>query len=123
MKILTLIFALIINQGTLSEEPSETKNYDQVLNGKIESVNGEVLAGVEIEIIGSGEKYYSNFDGEFAITGLDQSKEISLRITYISYKKKIIRDLNPGKKKLIIKLHDDKSTHPPFKTAKKNLIV
>ena len=118
MKILSLVIALIINPGNWSENPSDTKNNGQVLSGKIiESGSGEVLTGVEIEIIGSGEKYYSDFDGEFEITGLDPSKEIYLRITYISYKNKIIKGLNPGNRDLIIKLQNDEPAFSPSRTV------
>lgn len=110
MKIFGFIVALIINSGSFSEELSEINHKSQFLSGKVvESFSGEALTGVEIEIIGTGERFYSDFDGEFRISGLDPDEEISLRITYISYKKKIIRGINPGKKELIIKLHDDNS--------------
>ncbi len=111
MKIIGLVVALIINLGSLSEEPSEINDKSQILSGKIiESVSGEALTGVEIEIIETGKRLYSDFDGEFKISDLGRGEEISLRITFISYKKRIIRGVKPGKKELIIKLHDDKSS-------------
>lgn len=121
MKVFGFIVALIINSGSFSEELSEINHKSQILSGKVvEFASGEVLTGVEIEIIGTGERFYSDFDGEFRISGLDPNEEISLRITYISYKKKIIRGINPGKKELIIKLHDHNS-HILLSTKKSRL--
>ncbi|MFW5819849.1 MAG: carboxypeptidase-like regulatory domain-containing protein [Bacteroidota bacterium] len=111
MKIISLLVALIINHGALTEKPSLLKNSaDNFLSGKIiEHDSGESLTGAEIEIIETGQTFYSDFEGEFEISDLEYDTSISLRITYISYKKKVIRGLKPGKEKLIIELDDEKS--------------
>lgn len=75
------------------------------LKGKVVShISGEGLIGVEIEILGSDKTVYTNFDGEFEVTGLDPDKSYSLRLSYVSFSKKIIRGVQSDSDPLIIKL-------------------
>jgi protocatechuate 3,4-dioxygenase beta subunit len=56
-----------------------------VISGVVVDKNtGEPLAGVEVKILGSSEKVYTDFDGNFKFTNLSQGV-YKIKIDYISY--------------------------------------
>ena len=113
MKKYFLLLAFFFSASLLASEPSDNNSISETtftINGKvIESISGEVLTGVKIEVIGEEKSVFTDFDGEFEIRGLDKNKNYTLRIDFISYKKKIIRDLDNNQNQIIIKLQNDKS--------------
>ncbi|MFW5821191.1 MAG: carboxypeptidase-like regulatory domain-containing protein [Bacteroidota bacterium] len=109
MSMLSVFIAVFINFIIPAGELDYKDPLNYSFSGKIiESGSGEELPGVEIEVIGTGEKYYTDFDGEFHIPCPNKEKKISIRISYISYQKQILRDLCPGNKDYIIKLQNDR---------------
>ena len=113
MKILLIILssfllALDAQAEDILKTSGNTENASaSVIRGKvIEEVSGESLIGVEIEIIGSGISTFTGMEGEFEFTGLEIQSEYTIRISYISYKNKIIRGLNPGNENVIIELQN-----------------
>jgi hypothetical protein len=108
MELISIALAFLLNCSSLAAEPQNIYN----LTGKIvEYSTGDALTGVQIEVIGTEISVLSDFDGEFEIP-LKKCSPVSLRISYISYQKKIIRNLDL-EEDLIIKLKDDR-----FKVAK-----
>ena len=109
MNILSVFIAVFINFMIPAGELDNKDPLNYSFSGKIiESVSGEELPGVELEVIGTGEKYYTDFDGEFHIPCADKERKISIRISYISYQKQILRDLSPGSNDFIIKLQNNR---------------
>ena len=50
----------------------------------VDKITGEPLAGVEVKMIGSNEKVFTDFDGNFQFTNLPQGA-YAIKIDYISY--------------------------------------
>lgn len=85
---LTLLLAITVAAGT--KEGKKTENADNavsaVLTGKvIDSGSGELLVGVEVKIEETGQKTYSDLDGNFSFTAMKPG-EYKLTTNYISYK-------------------------------------
>ena len=106
--LLSLFFVIVLNAEEVSllsgmPEISEAS----VIRGKvIEDNSGESLMGVEIEILGTEIATFTNMEGEFELKGLNAHSEYAIRISYISYKNKIIRGVNPGMTEVIIRLQN-----------------
>lgn len=65
-----------------------------IIQGKVkDEISGEPLTGVSIKIIGLNETQYTDFDGGFSFKDLQPGK-YTLIIETISYKKKIIKEIN-----------------------------
>jgi hypothetical protein len=114
MRKLFISFLAIISVVAFASEPTEnspsasTKTFN--FSGKVvESISGETLAGVEIEILNTGNSVYTDFDGNFEIEGLILNQEYTLHIKYVSYKKKIIRINNKEQDQILIKLKNNQS--------------
>jgi len=107
---LILIISCFVAGSFFPGEPDnvsyEVRNYEtSIISGKVEEfVKGEALTGVEVTVLGSDKSVYTNFDGEFVISGLNSNQDYTLEIRYISYKKKIIRGIKAGESGLVIKL-------------------
>ncbi len=109
MQSLSLIAAIFLYIGSFNAGYGEEKTKSAFISGTIiEASSGEALTGVEIEIVGTGKTLYSDFDGKFEIERPENESLVSLRISYISYKSVIIRDLIPDNGNLIIRLKSDK---------------
>jgi outer membrane receptor for ferrienterochelin and colicins len=78
------------------------------ISGKLTDYEtGELLTGAEIKVSGTDVVVYTDFDGEFTIPGM-AAGEYTLEITYISYKKRVLRNISPAKEHEI-KLHRDQT--------------
>lgn len=61
----------------------------------IDQDTGEPLSGAAIRVVGTDIVVYSGFEGDFSLQSLPAGiKEIE--ISFVSYRKKIIRELKPG---------------------------
>ena len=105
-----LLFSLLslnIQASEPVEKPAENSAACRITGKVIEEITGESLTGVEIEILGTGKTVYTGFDGEFSIEGLDNRTNYSIQIQYVSFRKKIIRQINPGREEMIIRLQPE----------------
>ncbi|MCF8308518.1 MAG: carboxypeptidase-like regulatory domain-containing protein [Bacteroidales bacterium] len=87
-----------------SSKNKNTKNREttMVQGAVTDRSTGENLAGAEIQIRDSRQKTYTDFDGNFSFDHL-QPGTYDIIVSYISYDKKLIEDieLKPGKTKNI----------------------
>lgn len=54
---------------------------------------GETLVGVEVELVGTNQKVYTDFDGNFAFENIVPG-EYNITANYISYEKQTIENQN-----------------------------
>ena len=59
----------------------------------LDKISGEALGGVEITIAGTDQRFYTDFDGKFDITGLVPGS-YDLIVSYISYEKSLLERVN-----------------------------
>ncbi|MFO7880627.1 MAG: carboxypeptidase-like regulatory domain-containing protein [Bacteroidota bacterium] len=94
MKITTLIIGLFLSMGAFADT-DETKSQDAndagaaetcIVKGKIvDKSTGDALAGVTV-CLENGDEVYTDFDGNFAFTGL-QPGAYEIQTSLISYEK------------------------------------
>lgn len=90
--IATIAMMLTISASATEKEKNTTVSESEsssvmVISGTItDSLTGEPLAGVEVQIEGAGVKCYTNFDGNFTFKDLTPG-EYKLVTSYISYDK------------------------------------
>ena len=96
--ILSILLVAIVGFGFASTEGTEeTKNTKEAavttsVNGTVVDMNtGEALTGVEISIEGTDIKTYSDFDGNFTFSNLNQG-EYNIVASYISYNKSLVEN-------------------------------
>jgi uncharacterized surface anchored protein len=85
----SIVFAVTVfaneKEGKTAENTGKAANV--ALSGTVlDSDSGELLAGVEVTLEGTGSKTYTDFDGQFSFKKL-QPGEYKLITNYISYKK------------------------------------
>jgi len=111
MSFITIIYLVLLSGNfTAASLPdhAEVNSKKFMISGKVQELaSGESLAGVEIQILGSGKIVYTDFNGDFEIRGLDINDEYTLQISYVSYKKKIIRGIKAGSSALIIEMRNE----------------
>lgn len=61
----------------------------------IDQDTGEPLSGAAIRVVGTDIIVYSGFEGDFSLQSLPAGIQ-EIEISFISYRKKIIRELKPG---------------------------
>jgi iron complex outermembrane receptor protein len=72
-----------------AESASATVNSSKIISGKITDKNtGEGLAGVEIKLMDSDKKTYTDFEGNFVITNVETGAQ-AIITNYISYGKMV----------------------------------
>ncbi len=93
MKKITLVILLvlgvfIVNAKEKSNKTNDTEsNASLVLSGSVADENsGEALVGVEVKIVGTDLKTYTDFDGNFSFENVKPG-EYKLATSYISYQK------------------------------------
>lgn len=94
MKKLMIGFLSVMLAMAVSASEKEEKNATEtdnaaavVLSGTVtDSGSGELLAGVEVQIEGTGIKAYTDFDGNFTFEQMKPG-EYKLVASYISYEK------------------------------------
>lgn len=87
---LFLILAVNINVFAEGENKSTNKSQSQSISGiVVDSQTNEALAGVAIKINETGETVYSDFNGNFTLSGVSQTCNLS--VSYISYENKTIQ--------------------------------
>ncbi|MEA3494905.1 MAG: carboxypeptidase-like regulatory domain-containing protein [Bacteroidota bacterium] len=93
--LLSIVFTVLVLQLSFASNENNptngnTKNTIKI-NGKIvDKETGETLTGVLIEIKGSSEKVYSDFDGTFEFKNLKPGI-YDIVISYISYEKNVLK--------------------------------
>jgi hypothetical protein len=87
---LFVIFMAVNSYAGNGEINMKAKNStSNEIKGKIvDAINGEPLAGVEIILLSTNNKTYSDFDGNFKFENIP-SGEQQIRISYISYQEKL----------------------------------
>jgi len=84
---LILVMAVAANEKDKNKATDSDNTATVVLSGTVtDSGSGELLAGVEVKIEGTGVKTYTDFDGKFSIGNMKPG-EYKLIANYISYKK------------------------------------
>lgn len=86
------IFVLSVSFANASNEEESTKSESAVmttsLSGKVlDKITGEALVGVKVSVAGSEKSVYTDFDGNFQISGVLPGN-VELTASYISYKQK-----------------------------------
>jgi hypothetical protein len=112
MKTLLLAFALLNIVVNSNATDIKSKNSTATcISGKVLDINtGETLAGVKIEIAGTNNVVYTDFDGNFKIN-ISTSENIELKASYISYNENILTDVKVGNNsdnKIMVKLTSKK---------------
>lgn len=96
MKKLAILFVsfLVFSVSFAGETKDENGNAESAVmttsvSGKVlDKITGEALAGVKINIEGTTETVYTDFDGNFEIEGIREGKR-EIKAQYISYKQKV----------------------------------
>ena len=106
--LITLLFLVITvsatdNDKTIGKESGRTAAL--TLSGVVtDEKTGELLAGVEVKVVGTNVKTYTDFDGKFTLKNLkpDQYKLIA---SYISYRDASVeKNISPENNQTIIRL-------------------
>ncbi len=71
--------------------------------GKVMSKDQQELVGAKIEIVGTDYVFYTDFDGNYDFSSLHEGT-YTLKITYVSYKEKVIENFVWNKQKKQINL-------------------
>ncbi len=71
--------------------------------GKVMSKDQQELVGAKIEVIGTDYVFYTDFDGNYDLSSLPEGT-YTLKITYVSYKEKVIENFVWNKQKKQINL-------------------
>ena len=91
LSIFVLFFAFQVSYANNEGNPMEINNNTVAINGKIiDKETGETLAGVLVEIGGTDEKVYSDFDGKFEFKNV-MPGTYDISISYISYQKNVLK--------------------------------
>ncbi len=90
--VLSLILSGLYPQDKFDLRKSESPSKTEIAGKVFDLGSGEALAGASITLIGSNETVMSGFDGEFVLS-IPEKESYSLRIEYISYQEKIIRNI------------------------------
>lgn len=105
-KIIILIIGIALS---LQLAASNDKNTNTAINtvevsGKIiDSETGEALTGVKVYIEDFKTETYTDFDGKFKLN-IQNTKEITVTVSYISYKDKKIKAVIEDMKNLTVSL-------------------
>jgi hypothetical protein len=78
------------NEAENSSENTATIQLSGIVTDK---VSNEALVGVEIEIEGTNQKVYTDFDGKFSFSNL-RPGEYNLVASYISYEKNVVEHVD-----------------------------
>jgi len=90
-----------------SVTPASTENL--CIQGNVTDINsGEALAGVKIEIEGTKEVVYTDFEGNFSIVKL-KAGNYDLNVSYISYNEVAFEDIKLENSQVSLKLKLTKS--------------
>lgn len=91
LSICILVFAFQVSYANNEGSPKEVVNNTVAINGKIiDKETGETLTGVLVEIEGTNEKVYSDFDGKFEFKNV-MPGTYDISISYISYEKNVLK--------------------------------
>ncbi len=97
------LFLLILGLGLIitsnaSEKNVEVsnKNTNTSISGVvIDKITGEPLAGVEVQLLDSNEKVFTDFDGQFQFNKVEKGAH-AIKINYISYEL-VVENVNTEK--------------------------
>ena len=83
-----LLFSVYAGTAVATEDGDENKaTKTATVKGQVvDQITGEPLAGVSIEVPGTEEEVYTDFEGKFVIDALPEGKH-DLHISYLSYQK------------------------------------
>jgi len=91
LSIFVLFFAFQVSYANNESNPKEINNNTVAINGKIiDKETGETLTGVLVEIVGTDEKVYSDFDGKFEFKNIIPGT-YNISVSYISYEKNVLK--------------------------------
>jgi hypothetical protein len=83
--ILFLAFMLVFNLAASNETGKEKSSAKSVISGTItDKLTGEPLAGVEVKLMDSDVKVYTDFDGKFEMKNVTPGAQ-AIVVSYISY--------------------------------------
>ena len=89
--IIISVIVLQISYANSEGTPNEISTDTVEINGKIiDKETGETLTGVLLEIEGTDEKVYSDFDGKFKFRDI-MPGTYSISVSYISYMKNTLK--------------------------------
>jgi hypothetical protein len=90
MRRITFIFAMLllavitINAANDSKKPKENTSKSMISGIVTDKVTGEPLTGVEVKIVGSDIKQYTDFEGKFVIKDVPAGSH-AIMVNLISY--------------------------------------
>jgi protocatechuate 3,4-dioxygenase beta subunit len=79
-----------------AEKPALTTATIELSGVVTDKTSNEALVGVEVEIEGTNQKVYTDFDGKFLFDNLKPG-EYNVVASYISYKKSVVEHINVKK--------------------------
>jgi hypothetical protein len=86
---------LTLNVLLYAEKPASSVSAKTICGIVTDQTTGEGLAGVMVKLSGEDKVVYTDFDGKFSISDLTPG-EYTLELEYVSYKRKIIRNVTTG---------------------------
>ncbi len=100
-----LLILLFVSTAISSIANNNDPNATQKLKGQVVDTSGNTLAGVEVKIKGLEKLVYTDFDGNFEITGL-KSGAYTIVVNLISFKesKNVLKTVQSDNKKVLIRL-------------------
>ncbi len=103
MKRLIIVLAFVLGANLMfanNDNENNTKTNNQatpastMLTGKIiDQATGEALTGVKVEIEGTNQVVYTDFDGNFSFNSI-ATGEYNINVDYISYKANSLQKVN-----------------------------
>ncbi|MBN2667807.1 MAG: carboxypeptidase-like regulatory domain-containing protein [Bacteroidales bacterium] len=93
-----LSFSLVVlagnENGDKKEKVQNTQATTSVIAGKVvDQVTGEALAGVQVMLVGTDQVVYTDFDGNFQFTPVNNGK-YTIETNFISYQHSVHQNVN-----------------------------
>ena len=111
-KLFLLLVGLLINITTFAE----------TITGKvIDKTTRETLPGATIVVVGTTNGVITDFDGNFSISEIQNSK-FALSISFVGYKTKIITELTKNQESLIVELEEDSQNLEEVRVVAKKVL-
>ncbi len=109
MHVSVLILSFLFSMGFQSHRAGDTpvaRSMNAVITGKItDNRTGEELTGVTVRVEGTDEEVFTDLNGEFEIRAVPSGSSFNLEVEMISYRKTIVRNVEPGQPVILIRLN------------------
>ena len=104
------IIILSVTMAFATEPKAAKKASSAQIEGTIvDFATGEALAGVALTIKDNGLKTYTDLDGKFQITGIENGT-YSIDVNYVSYKSVTLKNIQASKSEVKVKVELEPAT-------------